>query len=77
MGLEGKFADISAQDFMRFADRHGIFYAKKVMNEIKNAIAKWPHFAEQAGLPKAPSDEINIRLNALIYNHRLDRARHI
>ena len=64
MGVEGKFSDIKMQDYMRFADRHEIPYAKKTLDEVKNAIALWPKFAEQAGLSKTTSDDINIRLNA-------------
>jgi len=50
MGIGGKFADISLQDMLRFADKHEIPYAKKALAEVRRAIAMWPDFAEKAGL---------------------------
>jgi len=62
MGIDGKFIDISLQDFSRFADRHDIPYARKSLNDVKYAIASWPDFAEQAGLSKPITNGIKNRL---------------
>jgi len=58
MGIGGKFADIGTKDFMSFAERHEIPYARKSLNEVKQAVANWPDFAGQAGLSKKSTDEI-------------------
>jgi serine/threonine-protein kinase HipA len=58
MGISGKFADISIQDLLRFAERFDIPYARKSLNEVKRAVAAWPDFAGQAGLSKSSTDEI-------------------
>ena len=63
MGIDGKFADISTQDFVRFAERHEIPYARNSLNEIRRAIAGWPDFAAQAGLSEASTLEIKERLH--------------
>ena len=63
MGINGKFADMSVQDFMRFSERHEVPYARKSLNEVKYAVAGWPDFAEQAGLSATSTREINERLS--------------
>jgi len=50
MGFDGKFANVSSQDLLSFADRHEVPYARKSLNEVKRAVAMWPDFAKQAGL---------------------------
>jgi len=62
MGIGGKFADVNIQDISRFAERHDIPYSRKSLNEVKHTIAMWPDFAQQAGLLKATTDEIQARL---------------
>ena len=52
MGIGGKFADITQEDFSRFAERHDVPYARKSTSDVKQAIAAWPDFASQAGLSK-------------------------
>ncbi|MCL2163073.1 MAG: type II toxin-antitoxin system HipA family toxin [Oscillospiraceae bacterium] len=63
MGIGGKFADIGAKEFERFAEKHEIPYSRKSLNEVKRAVALWPEFAEQASLSKASTDIINERLS--------------
>ena len=63
MGINGKFADISIRDISQFAERQDIPYARKVMNEVKYSISKWPDFAKQAGLSKTTTDEIKKRIS--------------
>jgi len=58
MGVGGKFADISAQDLSRFAERHDVPYARKSLNEVKYAVSCWPDFAKQAGLSAVSTDSI-------------------
>ena len=62
MGVNGKFKDISPQDFSHFAERHDVPYARKLLNEVKYAVKMWPDFAKQAGLSRASTGEIRERL---------------
>ena len=62
MGIEGKFAGITIQDLSRFAERHEIPYARKSLNEVRNAVSIWPDLAKQAGLPETATNEIMKRL---------------
>ena len=59
MGIDGKFADVTIQDLLRFAERHNVPYAQKAITESKRAIAMWPDFAQQTGVSKKATDEIS------------------
>lgn len=48
MSVNGKFADISRDDLMAFADDFAVGTAPKVLDEVGGAIAEWPEFARQA-----------------------------
>jgi serine/threonine-protein kinase HipA len=60
MGVDGKFADVTPEDIVAFAENHGVPYAKKVVKEVKAALSRWPEFAARAGLPPEVSDGIEI-----------------
>jgi hypothetical protein len=57
MGVDGKFSDVTPDDLLAFAERHGVPCAKSALKEVTEAIAVWPVFAEQAGIPQAVTDE--------------------
>ena len=63
MGVFGKFDMINRKDLTRFADEHEIPYARKSLSEARNAVAGWPHFAEQAGLSRNTTDKIQMALS--------------
>ncbi|WP_434516667.1 type II toxin-antitoxin system HipA family toxin [Dechloromonas sp. ARDL1] len=50
MGIGGRFSAITQGDCLTIADRFGIGPAKQVIREVKSAIARWPEFAEAAGV---------------------------
>jgi serine/threonine-protein kinase HipA len=50
MGVGGRFSAITQGDCLTIADRFGIGPAKQVIREVKSAIARWPEFAEAAGV---------------------------
>lgn len=50
MAVNGKFAGILRSDLLAVADRFGIGTAPKVLKQVREAIAAWPDFAEQAGV---------------------------
>jgi hypothetical protein len=62
MSVNGKFSNVEAGDFTRFAERHEIPYARKSIKDVKSAVALWPDFAAGAGLSKAASDGIRTSL---------------
>ena len=53
MSVNGKFADISRDDLMVVADKFAIGTAPKVIEQVADAIAKWPEFARQAKVSDA------------------------
>lgn len=69
MGVNGKFADISAQDFSRIAERHEIPYARRSLNDVRRAVAAWPDFAQQAGVSAASTEKIREQLEASHLKH--------
>ncbi|MDR1292248.1 MAG: type II toxin-antitoxin system HipA family toxin [Clostridiales Family XIII bacterium] len=58
MGVDGKFAGVTPDDLIAFAEKHGIPYAKSALKEVTEAIAAWPVFAGQAGIPPEVRDDI-------------------
>ncbi|HKY22073.1 MAG TPA: type II toxin-antitoxin system HipA family toxin [Vicinamibacterales bacterium] len=48
MSVNGKFAGITRDDLMVVADRFGVGTAPKVLEEVGEAVASWPHFAKRA-----------------------------
>jgi serine/threonine-protein kinase HipA len=50
MAVNGKFTGISQTDLLAVADRFGIGTAPKVIKQVREAVAAWPDFAEQAGV---------------------------
>jgi serine/threonine-protein kinase HipA len=50
MSVNGKFVDISKPDLLEVADRFGIGTAPRVIDQVHEAIARWPAFAEAADL---------------------------
>jgi serine/threonine-protein kinase HipA len=51
MSVNGKFDGIKRDDLEVVADRFGIGSAAKVLRSVSDAIAAWPDFAKQAGVP--------------------------
>ncbi|MDR2610926.1 MAG: type II toxin-antitoxin system HipA family toxin [Clostridiales Family XIII bacterium] len=58
MGVDGKFAGVTPKDILSFAEKHGIPYARKTLKEVREALARWPEFAERAGIPPEERDKI-------------------
>lgn len=53
MSVNGKFKDFVVDDLLAVADRFGIGSAKAVIDEVREAIKKWPSFGKDAGLKPA------------------------
>ncbi len=62
MSVNGKFRDIGREDLLLEAERFGVGDAPKVLDEVAAAIARWPEFARQAGLPAAHIEHIGTQL---------------
>lgn len=52
MSVNGKFKDFTLPDLFQVADRFGIGEAKQIIDDVRDAISRWPMFAAKAGLPK-------------------------
>jgi len=53
MSINGRFDGASVDDVLTVADRFRVPGAKAVIREVRSAIAGWPDFAADAGLPEA------------------------
>ena len=51
MGVDGVFRDVARADVMRLADRHLVPGASDVVDEVRDAVARWRSFADEAGVP--------------------------
>jgi len=63
MGISGKFSGVSYEDLSRFADAHGIPYARHALKKIKSVLGHWPDYAKQAGV----SPDTASRLKEYLY----------
>lgn len=53
MAVNEKFKDFTAQDLLAVADRFGIGTAKRVIEQVYEAVIRWPEFADQAKVSEA------------------------
>jgi serine/threonine-protein kinase HipA len=53
MSVNGRFKGHTVADLLAEADRYKIGTAKRVIEQVRNALRRWPQFAEAAGLPEA------------------------
>jgi serine/threonine-protein kinase HipA len=50
LGVNGKYKDITEADLLEVADRFAIGTAPAVLRDVRSAFARWPEFADAAGL---------------------------
>ncbi len=65
MSVNGKFTGITRADCLAVADRFGIGPAPRLLKKVAEAIAGWPHFAAQAGIPADEARRIGDQLTLL------------
>ncbi len=58
MSANGKFKDFTEADLLAVADRFAIGSAPKVIRQVRNAVAAWPDFAQEAQVPAAQREHI-------------------
>lgn len=58
MSVNGKFSGITQDDLLAVANRFGIGTAHKVIKQVREAVAAWPDFAEQAGVSPVETKRI-------------------
>jgi serine/threonine-protein kinase HipA len=58
MSVNGKFKDFKRADLRAVADRFGVGEARAVIEQVREAILKWPTFAKKAGVAKSEIDRI-------------------
>lgn len=61
MLINGKADEITRDDFMKVAEKAGMkkAEAEKCINQVKDVVSKWDSFAEEAGLSKTNTENIN------------------
>lgn len=58
MSVNGKFDDINRDDLLVFARQNNIKDAKSVIDEVCEAVSRWPQMARECGVPQAMVDRI-------------------
>ena len=58
MSVNGKFKGFDVADLLAEADRFGVGTAKRVIEEVRAAVLRWPEFAQQVDLPEAQMADI-------------------
>ncbi|GAA4015357.1 HipA domain-containing protein [Actimicrobium antarcticum] len=59
MSVNGKFDNITVQDFREVADRHELLgICKDIVKQVREAISMWPRFARESGVPQEQIDAI-------------------
>ncbi|OJX09372.1 MAG: phosphatidylinositol kinase, partial [Burkholderiales bacterium 68-20] len=59
MSVNGKFEGITEQDFREVADRYELLgVCKDIVAGVRAAVAQWPGFATEAGVPQALAEDI-------------------
>lgn len=58
MSVNGKFKGIERTDMLAEAERFGVGTAKRVIEEVRAAVLRWPEFAQQADIPEAQMADI-------------------
>ena len=51
MGVDGEFLAITPDRQLGLAERFGIPYAKRVLQEVRDVVDSWPEFAARAEVP--------------------------
>lgn len=65
MSVNSKFKGIEVTDMLAEADRFGVGSAKRVIEEVRAAVLRWPAFAQQADIPQGQMAEIEAMLHPL------------
>ena len=58
MSINGKRDDFSSSDLLAVAARFGIRHAEEIMQQVRDAVSRWPEFASKANVDEATSNRI-------------------
>ncbi|MHB1172794.1 MAG: type II toxin-antitoxin system HipA family toxin [Lacisediminihabitans sp.] len=58
MSVNGVFSDINRRDVLAVADRFSVPGAKRIVNDVTDALHSWPEFASQAGITDQVAGDI-------------------
>ena len=56
--LAGKTAGLERDDLIRFAGQHAVPGCEKVLEQVERAVAAWPDFAAESGVPGHGADDV-------------------
>jgi serine/threonine-protein kinase HipA len=65
MSVNGKFDRIARSDLLAVADRFGVRRPKDLLAQVRDAVAGWPGFADEAGLSPVDADTVAADHNLL------------
>jgi serine/threonine-protein kinase HipA len=58
MSVNGKFKDFTHEDLLNEADRFGVGTARRVIDAVREAVLKWPSFAQEARVSAVETEKI-------------------
>jgi serine/threonine-protein kinase HipA len=58
MAVNGRTTRITRADVGEVGDRFSVPAASDIVEQVLDAIARWPTFADEAGLPEAAAEDI-------------------
>lgn len=58
MAVNGRTRGITRGDVDEVGDRFGVPGASTVVEQVLSAVAKWPTFADKAGVPEATAEHV-------------------
>jgi serine/threonine-protein kinase HipA len=58
MAVNGRTTGIERADVAEVGDRFGVPSASRIVEQVLDAVTRWPTFAAEAGLPERPSEEV-------------------
>jgi serine/threonine-protein kinase HipA len=60
LSVNGKSTNITRADILEVGDRFGVPGVATIMDEVLSAVAQWPTFTNQAGVPQKIGDQIGL-----------------
>jgi len=64
MAVNGKTAEIARADVLEVGDRFGVPSMVDVVDQVLEAVAKWPTFADEAAVPEVTAKKIDLDIKS-------------
>ena len=70
MAVNGKTAEIARADVLEVGDRFGVPSMLDVVDQVLEAVTKWPTFADEAAVPEVTANKVNLVIKSWAANLR-------